>query len=665
MEIEKLSALVSKVQSGDRSAADDLYSATYQGLYYYILKTVNDSELAQDLLQETFIEIYSTIQKLQEPGAFLKWSRQIAYHKCTAYNRKTHELLVDENEEGQTVFDTLEEDRTEFIPHEALDKEDLKQTIHNILAQLPMDQRAAIMMRYFDELSVKEIAEIQGVSEGTVKSRLNYARKSIEKSVEDYEKKNGIKLHCVGILPLLLWLFRQQMASLTAPAASSAVSAAAAAAVPMAAQSAAVAAKAVGGLAAKKLIAGIVAAAVVAGGAATALLLQNKPESITAATTAAVTTPPNSGSTTAPTTIAPTTAAPTIPTEEQQAQMVQYVLLITDMNDVPSDIQKKLTQLAALPNFNAWAGTEYASAAIAAARQENKSVAKLFNPQSDWDRDAILARYDVVKNVYLGHSITTEDNLGNIGNGSMYYTRRYSSDGKLSNISRSLSFGNYLDNTWDNFKLSDIYGSYFDPFRIFADNANEPEYDEAGRLTKLTYRHNGTVKALFEISYNKDGTMSKVVKKENTKETEYTFSYSQDGRVVTFTSFYIIIVYTYNEDGTLAKEEYKRYNRDLGETMEEAYLTEDARIIYNYDANGHLTSADYKLEVYSGYKLRDESAAYTFTTDDAGRVTQVVEIPGDTIHLNHKGDETVVTAQYAKITYQLYYGDYFVEKAAN
>ena len=47
------------------------------------------------------------------------------------------------------------------------------------------------MMYYFDEMSVKQIAEIQGVSEGTVKSRLNYARKAIKKSVESYEKKNN------------------------------------------------------------------------------------------------------------------------------------------------------------------------------------------------------------------------------------------------------------------------------------------------------------------------------------------------------------------------------------------------------------------------------------------------------------------------------------------
>ena len=63
-------------------------------------------------------------------------------------------------------------------------------------------------MYYFDEMSVKQIAEIQGTTEGTVKSRLNYARKAIKASVEEYEKKNGIKLHAIPFLPLLKWVFK-------------------------------------------------------------------------------------------------------------------------------------------------------------------------------------------------------------------------------------------------------------------------------------------------------------------------------------------------------------------------------------------------------------------------------------------------------------------------
>jgi RNA polymerase sigma factor (sigma-70 family) len=270
MDMDKLTALVCAVQQGDRQAADELYTAVHQGLYYYISKTVDDPELAQDLLQETFIEIYQTIDKLKEPAAFLKWSRQIAYHKCTAYCRKTQDVLVDENEDGQSIFDTLEEDRTEFIPDEALDKEDLKQTIRAMIAELPMEQRSAIMLRYFDEISVKEIAEIQGVTEGTVKSRLNYGRKAIQKSVEDYEKRSGVKLHCAGVVPLLLWLFASEASAVSATAAT--------AAAPVVAQGAKEGVKAAGKFALKKWIAGITAAAVVTGGAAAAVLLQPEPE---------------------------------------------------------------------------------------------------------------------------------------------------------------------------------------------------------------------------------------------------------------------------------------------------------------------------------------------------------------------------------------------------
>jgi len=271
MEIDKLTSLVCAVQQGDRQAADDLYTETHQGMYYYISKTVNDPELAKDLLQETFMEIYLTIGNLKEPAAFLKWSRQIAYHKCTAYDRKAKAITVDENEDGLSIFDTIEEERTEFIPDEALDKEDLKQTIHAMLAELPMEQRSAIMLRYFDEISVKEIAEIQGVTEGTVKSRLNYGRKALQKSVEDYEKKNGVKLRCAGVIPLLLWLFANE-----ASAASATVTTASAAA-PVVAEGVKAGAKAAGKFAVKKLIAGIAAAAVVAGGAV-AVVLHNEPE---------------------------------------------------------------------------------------------------------------------------------------------------------------------------------------------------------------------------------------------------------------------------------------------------------------------------------------------------------------------------------------------------
>lgn len=292
MEKEKLVSIVLAAQKGDSQAFTALYEAFQKDIYYYLLKMVDsDSELAADLTQETFLEIFNTLPKLREPAAFVSWSRQIAYHQYTAHFRKPGELLAYEDADGYSVFDTLEEERVEFIPDEALDQEDLKQTILDMVQSLPPEQRSAILLHYYDELPIQEIAEIQGVSEGTVKSRLNYGRKAIGKSVESYEKRNGVKLHCAGAVPVLLWLFRQYQATEGAAAASqlfsgvgasSAASAASATAAGVAGAEAAKTGAAVAGkFTLKKLIAGIVAAAVAAGGAAIALLPEDKPEPIT------------------------------------------------------------------------------------------------------------------------------------------------------------------------------------------------------------------------------------------------------------------------------------------------------------------------------------------------------------------------------------------------
>lgn len=282
MEREELIRTVTAAQNGDSEALNTLFNAFYNDVYYFALKTVKDDDLACDITQETFVEIINTLEKLEEPVAFVSWMKKITYHQCTRYFKKKKDVLVDEDEDGNTVFDTLTEERAEFIPDEALDKEDFRQTIMSMIDKLSDEQRAAVMMYYFDELTVKQIAEIQDVSEGTVKSRLSYARKSIKGSVEEYEKKNNIKLHSFAFLPLLLWLFRgyfaETMSAASAQAVAAGVSSATGAAISISAgttTAAAVTATATAtGIGAKiasipvvaKVVAGIVAAAIVVGG---------------------------------------------------------------------------------------------------------------------------------------------------------------------------------------------------------------------------------------------------------------------------------------------------------------------------------------------------------------------------------------------------------------
>lgn len=204
MEKEKLITLVTKAQNGDNEAKNALFSEFYNVIYDFACKTLKDETLACDITQDTFLDILRTINTLKVPEAFVSWAKKIAYHQCTRYFKKKKDILVDEYEDGGNVFDIIEDTDTAVIPQELYEKEDFCTTIKDMVNNLSEEQRSAVTLFYFDELTIAKIAEIQSVSEGTVKSRLNYARKALRKSVESYEDKSGIRLHSFSLAPLFL-----------------------------------------------------------------------------------------------------------------------------------------------------------------------------------------------------------------------------------------------------------------------------------------------------------------------------------------------------------------------------------------------------------------------------------------------------------------------------
>lgn len=302
MEKEKLIALVTAAQGGDGDAMNELFEAFYDDVHYFALKTLKNDELAMEICQETFLEVIETLGNLREPAAFVTWLKRIAYHRCTAYFKKKKEVLVEEDEEGHSLFDDVAEEREDFIPGEGLEKEDFKQTILSMLDTLSEEQRSAVMLHYFNEMSVADIASVQGVSEGTVKSRLNYARKAIRASVEEYEKKHGIRLHALPFFPFMGWLLENTSAALPMAAkeavsaavtaamggggavAAGTATAAGAGAAATATASAGASAAAVAGVKAvtiplaAKIVAGVVAATLVVGGGAGGYYLATRGE---------------------------------------------------------------------------------------------------------------------------------------------------------------------------------------------------------------------------------------------------------------------------------------------------------------------------------------------------------------------------------------------------
>lgn len=225
METEKLKELIEKCKEGDAAAMEELLCIAYGPVFYQCQRLLKNNQDAQDVTQEILLTVYTKLGNLKEPAAFWGWLKRITSTRCmNAITRVPKDLQIIEDEEGHSILDRLENEDVQQIPEEALDNAETARMIGEIVDALPDEQRICTLLYYYDEFSVKEIAGMTGVSENTVKSRLNYARKAIKERVLEYEKK-GTKLYGLSPLPFLLY-FLQKTAEENADSAAAAKAAA-------------------------------------------------------------------------------------------------------------------------------------------------------------------------------------------------------------------------------------------------------------------------------------------------------------------------------------------------------------------------------------------------------------------------------------------------------
>ena len=219
MDKKELTELVLKSKDGDMDAMEKLLVYAHTSVSYQCRNMLKNEQDAEDMTQEVLVLVYQKLDTLQEPAAFHLWLKKITASRCINALTRTHkELQFAEDEEGHSVLDSLEELDESKVPDKWLDNTETTRMIAEIVESLPDAQRASTLMFYYSEMSVKEISDAMGVSENTVKSRLNYARKAIKDKVQEYEKQ-GIKLYGLSPLPFLFFFLRQAAKDSAKPAA--------------------------------------------------------------------------------------------------------------------------------------------------------------------------------------------------------------------------------------------------------------------------------------------------------------------------------------------------------------------------------------------------------------------------------------------------------------
>ena len=177
---------------GNNSAFDELLSRTQTKLFTYIMFVVRDHDIADDIFQETFVKVITRLQKGQytDSGKFIFWITRIA-HNCIMdwYRQQQTSHIIEVNEDNDlqnlksaSVMDISKE--TEMINEQVL--LDIKKMVET----LPTPQREVVYMRFYQQLSFKEIAELTGVSINTSLGRMRYALINLRKMT----RQHGVNL---------------------------------------------------------------------------------------------------------------------------------------------------------------------------------------------------------------------------------------------------------------------------------------------------------------------------------------------------------------------------------------------------------------------------------------------------------------------------------------
>ena len=195
----KLTRLVEKAKRGNQKALDEVVNMISGYINYYSLTILGDEEQAKDAVQDILLTMLKKIDSLEDPKAFLGWIKTVTANHCkTKLTRSKDNISLDDG-----TWE-LADCSDQICPSKAAETKEVCALVREAVKALPQLLRESVMMFYFNQMSVRQIADILEVNENTVKSRLYSARKTMKKYLEQH---GGSALASCAIPPMSLLSF--------------------------------------------------------------------------------------------------------------------------------------------------------------------------------------------------------------------------------------------------------------------------------------------------------------------------------------------------------------------------------------------------------------------------------------------------------------------------
>jgi RNA polymerase sigma-70 factor (ECF subfamily) len=181
------SELVALYLKGDSKSFEAIIQKHKNKIYAFILSKIRNRDLAEDIFQDTFIKVINSLQKgkYNEEGKFLPWVMRIANNLVIDYFRKSKKMRTIAPTDNFDIFDILQDGEKNI--EDNLVNNQIHKDLRKLIEHLPEDQKEVLKMRYYAELSFKEISESTGVSINTALGRMRYALINLRKLIDSHQ----------------------------------------------------------------------------------------------------------------------------------------------------------------------------------------------------------------------------------------------------------------------------------------------------------------------------------------------------------------------------------------------------------------------------------------------------------------------------------------------
>ena len=173
-----IASLVRRAQAGNSEAFSELYMLTYKQAYNYALRYMKDEHLAQDAVQETYITAFKNLKGIKDPSLFVAWLNQINFHTCFDMCKKINSSYGFIDSEH---LELTHDDNIEHNPEDMYEKQYEIEKLREAIEALPFHEKQVIVMRFYNEMKLEDIAKALSISRSTVKRYLQSAKDKLSK----------------------------------------------------------------------------------------------------------------------------------------------------------------------------------------------------------------------------------------------------------------------------------------------------------------------------------------------------------------------------------------------------------------------------------------------------------------------------------------------------